>query len=202
MQCREDIRTAGKPYPRTCQICGIAPCPKASAPREWLIQKGSYFYRENRAGYTDKKAEAGRYTEAEAKREAAIEPSHMSAVHQDAIADDALKPEGAPMPVEAPFNGLSNAQAELLDMLAEEAAEIGVAIGKIKRHGYDSYHPNRVFKSATNRTDLEKEIGDLIGIMRRIVSNGDLNGDLIEVSAALKWVRAKKFTHHQGYDNA
>jgi len=52
-------------------------------PQAWLIRKGGYYYRPNRAGYTTSKAEAGRYTEAEARKEAEIEPSHMSAVPAD-----------------------------------------------------------------------------------------------------------------------
>lgn len=58
--------------------------------REWLIKKGGYFYRPNCAGYTTRKIEAGRYTKEEAEREAAIEPWHMSAIHQDEIADDPI----------------------------------------------------------------------------------------------------------------
>jgi hypothetical protein len=57
----------------------------ASEPREWLIRKRGYYYRPDRAGYTSSVDEAGRYTEAEAKAEAAIEPSIMSAVHQSAV---------------------------------------------------------------------------------------------------------------------
>ncbi|MER9911650.1 hypothetical protein NKJ71_13555 [Mesorhizobium sp. M0050] len=56
---------------------------------EWLIRKGGYFYRANWCGYTTVKAEAGRYTEAEALREAQVEPWHMSAIHQDDVQDPA-----------------------------------------------------------------------------------------------------------------
>lgn len=56
-------------------------------PREWLIRKGCCFYRPNKAGYTTVKAEAGRYTELDARLEAEIEPWHMSAIHQDDWAD-------------------------------------------------------------------------------------------------------------------
>ena len=58
------------------------------APREWLIRKGGYFYRPNCQGYTTRKVEAGRYTKADADREAAVEPWHMSAIHQDEIPDE------------------------------------------------------------------------------------------------------------------
>ncbi len=47
---------------------------------QWLIRKRGFYYRPNRAGYTSSAAEAGRYTEAEAKAEAAIEPAIMQAI--------------------------------------------------------------------------------------------------------------------------
>lgn len=27
-QCQQDLRNAGKPYPRTCLLCGLGPCQK------------------------------------------------------------------------------------------------------------------------------------------------------------------------------
>ena len=59
--------------------------PDRSRQREWLIRKRGYYYRPNRAGYTASVAEAGRYTEAEAKNEAALEPWHMTALHQSEV---------------------------------------------------------------------------------------------------------------------
>lgn len=56
--------------------------------REWLIRKDGYFYRPNCQGYTTRKIEAGRYTKEKAEAEAAIEPWHMSAVHQDEVPDE------------------------------------------------------------------------------------------------------------------
>lgn len=57
-------------------------------PREWLIRKDGYFYRPNCQGYTTGKFEAGRYTKAKAEKEAAVEPWHMKAIHQDEWPDD------------------------------------------------------------------------------------------------------------------
>ena len=48
---------------------------------DWLIRKSGYFYRPNRAGYTAHVERAGRYTEAEAKAEARVEPEKISAHH-------------------------------------------------------------------------------------------------------------------------
>jgi hypothetical protein len=55
--------------------------------REWLILKNGYFYRPNRSGYTQEKAAAGRYTRAEADREAAIEPESFTVLHESEIPD-------------------------------------------------------------------------------------------------------------------
>jgi hypothetical protein len=56
--------------------------------KEYLIRKDGYFYRPNCQGYTTRKIEAGRYTKAKAEAEAAVEPWHMSAVHQDDVPDE------------------------------------------------------------------------------------------------------------------
>lgn len=56
-------------------------------PREYLICKNGYFYRPNRAGYTMEKAAAGRYTKAEAEREARIEPHNFTVLHESEVPD-------------------------------------------------------------------------------------------------------------------
>lgn len=53
--------------------------------RVWLIRKRGYFYRPNFAGYACCKAEAGRYTKAEADAEVANEPASVKAIHQDDV---------------------------------------------------------------------------------------------------------------------
>ncbi|RUX02345.1 hypothetical protein EOA27_32280 [Mesorhizobium sp. M2A.F.Ca.ET.037.01.1.1] len=67
--------------------------------REWLIRKNGYFYRPNRAGYTTEKVAAGRYTKAEADREAAIEPENFTVLHESEVPDapevESLKAEVA-----------------------------------------------------------------------------------------------------------
>ena len=63
------------------------------------------------------------------------------------------------------FNGLSPAEAERLAMLAEECGEVIHIVGKILRHGYDSYHP--ADPTVTNRDLLGRELTDLLA------GNGD-----------------------------
>lgn len=57
---------------------------------EWLIIKQGLFYRPNSCGYTSEKALAGRYTEAEAKAKAAVEPDRIRAIHESKIPDTPL----------------------------------------------------------------------------------------------------------------
>ena len=49
-------------------------------------------------------------------------------------------------------------ETEKLAVLMEECAEVQQVIGKILRHGYDSYHPET---KITNREDLAREIVDV-----------------------------------------
>ena len=51
---------------------------------------------------------------------------------------------------------------EIMDITAEECAEVIVAISKISRFGIDGYKPN---KPLTNRQHLEEEIGDLLAMV-------------------------------------
>lgn len=92
------------------------------------------------------------------------------------------------------FNRMTPPEAERLAILAEEAGEVVQACGKILRHGYSSFHPQT---RIGNRTALEKEIGDFIGIARALVEAGDVDGDRIEEAAAKKVANASRFTHHQ-----
>jgi NTP pyrophosphatase (non-canonical NTP hydrolase) len=96
---------------------------------------------------------------------------------------------------ETPFNGLSPAEAERLYMLAEEAGEIVQAIGKVLRHGYWSRHPDG---GPTNRDSLERELGDLLGVMRHMCNCRDLTLGYIENRAGGKMTRAAPYMHHLG----
>lgn len=57
--------------------------------REWLILNNGCFYRPYWSGYTMKKADAGGYTEAEARKEVAFgDPGYIRAIHKDDAPDD------------------------------------------------------------------------------------------------------------------
>ena len=92
------------------------------------------------------------------------------------------------------FNGLTPAEAERLAMLAEEeAAEVIQVVGKILRHGYASYHPNK--PSLTNRVLLMNELADLNAVQLLMEGSGDVfrTGDEIEHAMTRKLT----YTHHQ-----
>ncbi len=96
------------------------------------------------------------------------------------------------------FNGLTDAEGERLDVIAEEAAEIGLAIGKTNRHGYGSYHPADP-KQTTNRELLEMEVGHLLAAVDMAIQAGDLDVTRIAIARASKTTsyRQGKYLHHQ-----
>ena len=96
------------------------------------------------------------------------------------------------------FNELTDEQVERLDILAEEAAEVIVAISKIKRHGYLSYNPDVPSRDRVyNKYQLEVELADLVGVMDEMCARGDLSGPKIEARGKLAWAKKLKYTHHQ-----
>lgn len=94
-----------------------------------------------------------------------------------------------------PFNKLTPAEAERLAMLAEEAGEIVQIVGKILRHGYESFHPKDMTRTP-NRELLAKELGDLEAVHDLM----ELAGDVTDLTSLdLKQLRDKKlrYAHHQ-----
>jgi len=94
------------------------------------------------------------------------------------------------------FNALSEAQAEALAFLIEELAEAQQAACKILRHGYRSSNP-LIANSPTNRTELEKELGDVSEAMLLLDRNGDVSYNSIIEWSKDKRESVKKWMHHQ-----
>jgi len=96
-----------------------------------------------------------------------------------------------------PYSKVSPAELERLAMLAEEAGEIAQAVGKILRHGYESFHPDN--PSVTNRGLLENEIADLHAVQLMMEEKGDIEDLSPQASDAVGDAMEKKmrFTHHQ-----
>ena len=91
------------------------------------------------------------------------------------------------------FNQLTPAEAERLAMLAEECGEVIQVIGKILRHGYDSYHPND--PATTNRQLLGRELTDLLAVATALCRDNVPEGSLHDQDRA--WERKLRYAHHQ-----
>lgn len=96
------------------------------------------------------------------------------------------------------FNNLTPAEAERLAMLAEECAEVIQIIGKIQRHGYDSYHPND--PRTTNRDLLAKELADVDSVKREMHRH-ELKDYSADDALGVIWERKLRYTHHQHESN-
>lgn len=90
---------------------------------------------------------------------------------------------------------LSAAARERLVLLMEECAEVQQVIGKILRHGYESYHPDT--PEVTNRMLLERELGDVGCALTMMMSSGDVDAFKITEAATSKTERVKQYLHFQ-----
>ena len=92
------------------------------------------------------------------------------------------------------FNNLTPAQAERLAMLAEECGEVIQVIGKILRHGYNNYHPDR--PHITNRELLQQELTDLAAVENQIHAR-DRVFMPSSMAVDIAWGRKLRYAHHQ-----
>jgi len=92
------------------------------------------------------------------------------------------------------FNGLTPAQAERLALLLEEMGEAQQAIGKILRHGYASSHPDG---GPTNRSNLVRELGQVIAAVDLMVGGGDFAPAGLQRYREEKHEKVRQYLHHQ-----
>lgn len=90
------------------------------------------------------------------------------------------------------FNKLTPAEAERLAILAEECAEVIQVVGKILRHGYESYDPTTE-GAPRNRELLVKELSDVEAAMHLIRDDARPTNTL----RANKLLNIKQWLHHQ-----
>lgn len=93
------------------------------------------------------------------------------------------------------FNKLTFAQQERLAILSEELSEAIQIVGKILRHGYDSYNPNDP-EQVPNKILLEEEIGHVYYAVEALVQDKTLNSRRIINHAGWKAKRVVKYLHH------
>lgn len=92
------------------------------------------------------------------------------------------------------FNQLTQAQLERLAILSEELGEAQQIIGKIIRHGYDSYYPNDPEK-ITNRQLLKDELRDIRVIVKALEHFKDIEEiSLEDCQSCLE--RKQKYMHY------
>jgi len=93
--------------------------------------------------------------------------------------------------------GLSKSQIERLSLLLEELGEAQQWIGKILRHGYDSYDPTNQ-RQGDNKQLLEKELGDVLFAIELLAATDDLDEELIDDHRIAKARKVWQWLHHQG----
>lgn len=94
------------------------------------------------------------------------------------------------------FNELTPAEAERLALLAEEMGETIQVIGKILRHGYESFNP--FFREGgTNRDLLAKEVADALVIIDMLIDAGDISESDLEDRKRVKRHKIVDYLHHQ-----
>lgn len=94
------------------------------------------------------------------------------------------------------YNELEPAEHEALTLLSEECGEVVQIIGKIMRHGLDSYHPD---SKRVNRDELAKECGDIECAIKILIREGVIDRKTINAAkrAKVKKFRARpKLLHH------
>ena len=96
-------------------------------------------------------------------------------------------------------NDLLPSELERLSILMEEMAEVIHIIGKIQRHGYESYHPEN--SRVLNRQLLEKEIGHVSHAINLMIANKDIDAGSIDLERANKKKKILQYLHfaHETY---
>lgn len=82
---------------------------------------------------------------------------------------------------------------EILDISQEEAAEVIVAISKVRRFGLSGIDPRLAFPK-TNQQHLEEEIGDLMAMISLMVKSDLIRLDEIDRSAERKLEKLSKWS--------
>ncbi len=93
------------------------------------------------------------------------------------------------------FNKLTPGELERLVILAEECNEVGQAVMKIVRHGWEERHPTKD-RYVDNRDELEKELGDVQAAIQRMINALDIDPARVRAYRLAK-LRSKKYLHHQ-----
>jgi phosphoribosyl-ATP pyrophosphohydrolase len=91
---------------------------------------------------------------------------------------------------------MTPAQIERLGLLAEEAAEVIQAVGKILRHGFSSYNPDDP-EQRTNDVTLAMELGDMEYAINLLVTANDISVENVARGRELANRKKPQYLHYQ-----
>lgn len=92
------------------------------------------------------------------------------------------------------MNDLSQAQTERIGKFGEEMCEAGQVIGKIIIHGWTPCGEGIQYD---NRSDLEREAGDVLAAIDLLAAGGDINMDRVKAFRDAKRKTITRFMQHQ-----
>ena len=90
-------------------------------------------------------------------------------------------------------NRIGEPEQERLGLLSEEMGEVQQIIGKILRHGLDSYYP--AFQGRSNADYLEMEAGDVLAAIDLLVACGTLNRERLYTAKLEKLKKLRSWLH-------
>jgi len=96
---------------------------------------------------------------------------------------------------------LTDEEIECLAILMEEMSEASQIIGKILRHGYNSYNPNDP-KMESNRTLLSVEVGHVRFIVGEMCKRQDISAFIMQSAAESKKHTIKQYLHSNPFKEA
>lgn len=95
-------------------------------------------------------------------------------------------------PYVSPYPKPTEFEAELLDVLAEEAAEVIHACSKAKRFGFDDADPKDP-NAGTNRRKIAEEFGQLVAVINLLTEYNILRNDEINAGRKEKGEKLSRF---------
>lgn len=103
------------------------------------------------------------------------------------------KPRYKKSPQAISRDAAERSRQEILNIAQEEAAEIIVAISKVRRFGLYSVDP-RIIDGVTNKEHLEEEFGDLLAMMRLAIEAGMVDTDAIAEAGERKITKLRNWS--------
>lgn len=88
---------------------------------------------------------------------------------------------------------ITPAEAEICNILLEEASEVIQAVSKVFRFGWDSCHPD--VPNITNKEHLTEELGDLLAMVKILCDKGIIDKNLLVSAIEYKTTKLSKYSN-------